>query len=818
MRALGTTARHLLNSVATLPWLAPKNKLGGLSPSVFADFGRDKYALANVSPNLLTGNDLQSGLGSWTAVSGTVTASGGVMRIAGDGSGGRAQYTMTGLTVGKLYVLTFNFRGFNGTNIVYAVSSNASSTAANADMVSSTSGTGAKQLLFIANGTTRNVLVAIGNTALGNYADVSDFVVREITSTLGPNLVRNGDFATDLTGWTDASTAPSTVVWSGGSALTATDGTAAARIRQTIVTIPGRTYVFSHAGGAACAVGTTAGGQELLVFKQTASRTFVATGTTTYVSMATSGNALTLDDVSVREVLVGFGPELVANSGFDNDLSGWTDASAAGASFSWQSGRAVASTDGVAIARLRTSIATVVGRTYVVSVGGSGGVLIGTVIGQNDIMSVGGNLEKTFVATTTTTYVSYSNVANGIYLDFVSVREVLTNQPLQPVTLNELFSVSSGAKTVVANDNTLKTSPANYPAFDYSTGKRRLLLEGATTQLIQTSNTFSSWNNPGALVTVSQNAIDPAGNANSAWTLTQNGADGTDARLQFNVSVASSTLDYTNSIYIQKTSGNPTTFPALTGFSNGGGSIYVAVVNTTTGEIISNATAQRFGIVDGGNGFWRVFVLSANASGTTMVLQIYPAWTSSFTTTKSTKLGGSVVIYGGMMAQEPGLTSYIGTSGSQVTRIADLCAFSPLLNLCLVTQAATMAWRGDVKTIGTAQQLMGISGNYAFLRAANTTPAALTVEGSTISSLNMGDISVGALGTAFGWDSSGRVGSANGAAVVTTANPVDRTIPPLFFGQSNGLTTNSAYALGAFIAWPLKGTNSNIQAQARVYA
>lgn len=530
------------------PWQEVKNKLDSASPSVYADFGRDKYALANVGPNLLSDNDLQSGLGSWTAVSGTVTALGGVMRITGDGSGGRAQYTMTGLTVGNLYALTFSFRAFSGTSIVYAVSPNASSTPTNADMVGSSSSTGAKQLLFVANGTTRNILVAIGNTAVGNWADVSDFVVREITSALGPNLVRNGDFATDLTGWTGASTAPATVTQSGGQVVVSSDGTNGARLRQSIVTVIGRTYVVSYTGTALLAVGTTSGGSEILAFVGGRPRVFVATASTTWVNMLSTVNGQTLDDVSVREVLVGLGPELVANSGFDTDLSGWTDASAAGASFSWQSGRAVAVTDGVAVARLRTSITTVVGRTYMVSVGGTGGVLIGTVVGQNDIMSVGGNLEKTFVATTTTTYVSYSNIANGIYLDFVSVREVLTNQPLQPVTLNELLSVSSGAKTVVANDNTLKTSPANYPAFDYSSGKRQLLLEGAATNLITRSVALELWTLNSIAATTGELSSDGVNN----WRILTDASTSVVGNATTSRSVPVDTASYVYSVRIKK--------------------------------------------------------------------------------------------------------------------------------------------------------------------------------------------------------------------------------------------------------------------------
>lgn len=793
------------------PWQEVKNKLDSASPSVYADFGRDKYALANVGPNLLTGNGLQSGLGSWTAVSGTVTASGGVMRVAGDGSGGRAQYTMTGLTVGKVYVLTFNFQAFNGTNIVYAVSSNASSTPTNADMVGSSSSTGAKQLLFVANGTTRNILVAIGNTAVGNWADVSDFVVREITSSLGPNLVRNGNFDTDLTGWTDASTAPATVTQSGGQVVVSSDGTNGARLRQSIVTVIGRTYVVSCTGTAPLAVGTTSGGSEILAFVGGRPRVFVATATTTWVNMLSTVNGQTLDDVSVREVLVGLGPELVANSGFDTDLSGWTDASAAGASFSWQSGRAVAVTDGVAVARLRAFVATVVGRTYQVSVGGTGGMLIGTVVGQSDIMSVGGNLEKTFVATTTTTYVSYSNINNGIYLDFVSVREVLTNQPLQPVTLNEMLSASSGAKTVVANDNTLKVSPANYPAFDYSTGKRRLLLEGATTNLVAYSQPDANWTRVGVPAFSTQatfgllNLVGLSDTANAGQFYTSSP-----------VATFVSGTTYVLSAHVKDdTAGKAQVVANSTSF----GSNVWATFNLTTGAVTESGAAVLATYATAlGGGIWRFeLVGTCTASGSTTGCAVVLVGGATgripnYTGTGTRCLIGAVQVEAGVRA-----SSYISTAGSSVTRVNDICLFSPLLNLCIPQMAATMAYRANIKAAIASQSIIGLTG-WPLIRAGIGTPASLVLDASSTAAYALGNVIPGEVGAAFGWDSGGRNGSVNGAA--TLQNPVapDKPMPPFAFGPTSGLTAGSFYAIGAFVVWPLKASNSNLQQQARAYA
>lgn len=804
MRALGTTARHLLNSVATLPWLAPKNKLGGLSPSAYADFGRDKYALAGVGPNLVSNGDFSSGATGWTADA-IVSFSGGAASFAAGAAGAGMYCTLSGVSVGDIISVTYTVPTYVAGQVRASLE-------------------GGRGLLRTAGGMYTEIIAApnvnprlfIQGVAGSNTFSITNIIARKVTTSLGPELVQNGTFNTGISGWTDASTAPGAVTWSSGAVTHSSDGTNAARLRQAIYTIPGRTYLVSSTGTAVLFVGTTPGGSNLLGGSNAKTRAFVAAGTSTHLGTYSTTNGETLDNVSVREVLVGFGPELVTNGGFDNDLSGWTDASAAGASMSWVNGRAVGNTDGTTIARLRSSFPTVIGRTYRIAVAGTGGILVGTVAGTSDITSVVGG-EKTFVATTATTYISYTNSVNGLYLDFVSAREVLTNQPARSVTFAEMFLLSSGAKTIVANDNLLKTVPANNPAFDYSSKQRRLRLEGAVTQLAPYSNALNLWGNGSGGVSAVQNATDPFGVANSAWTLTQTGATGIDARLQVNVPVTSSTLDYCGSIFIKKTTGAPTAFPALTCWSVGGGGTLVCVVNTTTGEILSNTTAGRFGIEEGGNGFWRVFVVAANFSNTTMVLQIYPSWASSFTLTKSTPQGGSVVVFGGMMAQESGLSSYIPSSGTQVTRVTDVCAFSPLLNLCLVTQAMTMAYRGNIKTLVAGQALIGLL-TWGLLRGGGGGPSSVLIDGSSSVTINIGAPLPGEVGIAFGWDTGSVTGTYNGVAPTTNTNALDKQKPPFYFGHSTGMAAGTIHALGSFVAWPLKGSNSNIQQQARVYA
>ena len=118
-----------------------------------------------------------------------------------------------------------------------------------------------------------------------------------------PELITNGTFDTDLTGWSAAaSSAPSTVVWSAGAAVTQTDGIATARLRSTITTVVGKTYRVLSTGTAGLQVGTSAGAADILGGGVNTTRYFTAVGTTTHLSIISATNGLTLDNVSAKEV------------------------------------------------------------------------------------------------------------------------------------------------------------------------------------------------------------------------------------------------------------------------------------------------------------------------------------------------------------------------------------------------------------------------------------------------------------------------------------------------------------------------------------
>ena len=119
------------------------------------------------------------------------------------------------------------------------------------------------------------------------------------------------------------------------------------------------------------------------------------------------------------------GTELLTNSEFDDGLTGWTDSSSAPSFWSVSGGVATQNTDGAAVARLRQSFTTVVGKVYKVSfVGTLDGYAIGTVAGSSDILPFAQRTDGYFVAVGTTTWFNTANNTDGLTFESVSVKEI----------------------------------------------------------------------------------------------------------------------------------------------------------------------------------------------------------------------------------------------------------------------------------------------------------------------------------------------------------------------------------------------------------
>lgn len=122
----------------------------------------------------------------------------------------------------------------------------------------------------------------------------------------GVELIVNGSFDSDLNGWGQGNTGASTVTWSAGQALFNTNGVDGARLRQQVSVTPGKTYWVScyATPSLSTALGTSPGGAELTGYMSgSVGFAYTAVGTSFWLNTVTVTNGVTLDNVSVREVL-----------------------------------------------------------------------------------------------------------------------------------------------------------------------------------------------------------------------------------------------------------------------------------------------------------------------------------------------------------------------------------------------------------------------------------------------------------------------------------------------------------------------------------
>ncbi|MBW2637900.1 MAG: LamG domain-containing protein, partial [Deltaproteobacteria bacterium] len=133
----------------------------------------------------------------------------------------------------------------------------------------------------------------------------------------GAELVTNGTFDTDLSGWTDISAGAAGFLWSAGQAVGTSSPTDEAEQYQDITTVSGKTYQVSGlfgatwGGGQIVYAGTTASPYDNTIastsgsWSEPFSGTFVATATTTRLTLLTSAAALAtvgaFDDISCKQ-------------------------------------------------------------------------------------------------------------------------------------------------------------------------------------------------------------------------------------------------------------------------------------------------------------------------------------------------------------------------------------------------------------------------------------------------------------------------------------------------------------------------------------
>ncbi|RWJ41570.1 hypothetical protein [Mesorhizobium sp.] len=128
----------------------------------------------------------------------------------------------------------------------------------------------------------------------------------------GPDLITNGTFDADLTGWTDSDTGTGESTWSAGAMrLVGVDGSNRARRSQVKTLVSGRTYritfdYVASSGAASIAVGTAVGSASMVSIAGTLGIGFfvASQASVTITAMTGSGGGdVTFDNITLKEQL-----------------------------------------------------------------------------------------------------------------------------------------------------------------------------------------------------------------------------------------------------------------------------------------------------------------------------------------------------------------------------------------------------------------------------------------------------------------------------------------------------------------------------------
>ena len=331
------------------------------------------------------------------------------------------------------------------------------------------------------------------------------------------------------------------------------------------------------------------------------------------------------------------------------------------------------------------------------------------------------------------------------------------------------FTRASSA-TVVNKDGLIETVGSGEPRIDFKDdAKGALLLEPSRTNNLLQSNQFdTTWIDSITTKTSGYLGLD---GTNSAWLLTKTASS--NANIRQNITFSGT---HTFSVYLKKG-----TFTSVTLRSTGGLDARVEINlidGTTSGEV--NATSVKTELV--GNDWWRCSLTFEAAVNT--AVRIYPDLIAGTT-------AGDIYIWGAQLEQGSYATSYIPTSGSAVTRVADNSSLTPPDGIISLTEGTFYVEYPNIDNT-FAYIALSQSGNYVdrmlIYSSGNNRLSANFKQSGTLKLSGLTSAIQGVVKAALSYSPTGSVFYVNGTQIATGTSSS--------FGILNEVELNSSSQVG----------------------